>query len=269
MPVGIKDIIDVAGLPTTCHSKILVGKVAKADSQVVAKLRAAGAIVLGKLSTHEFAIGGPCFDLPFPPARNPWNREHHPGGSSSGSGAGLAAGLFPLALGTDTGGSVRNPASCCGISGLKPTYGLVSRRGVFPLSYTLDHIGPMTRCAADTALLLETIAGYDPGRSRQRPPRPARCSPRASAAACAGCGWASSATSTKPTWWPNPRSRPGWKPWPACWPNRAPRSAPSPSPSSPRSTPSTASSWEARRFRYTRPGCAAAPATMPRPPGSG
>jgi aspartyl-tRNA(Asn)/glutamyl-tRNA(Gln) amidotransferase subunit A len=162
VPIGIKDIIDVAGLPTTCHSKILVGKVARADAQVVAKLRAAGAIVLGKLSTHEFAIGGPCFDLPFPPARNPWNRDHHPGGSSSGSGSGLAAGLFPLALGTDTGGSVRNPASCCGISGLKPTYGLVSRRGVFPLSYTLDHIGPMTRSAADTARLLETIAGYDP-----------------------------------------------------------------------------------------------------------
>src|SRR5207248_547365 len=115
-----------------------------------------------KLSTHEFAIGGRSFDLPWPPARNPWNTSHHPGGSSSGSGSGIAAGLFPLALGSDTGGSVRNPASACGIVGLKPTYGLVSRRGVFPLSFTLDHVGPLTRTVADNALLLETIAGDDP-----------------------------------------------------------------------------------------------------------
>ena len=162
IPVGIKDIIDVAGLPTTCHSKILVDNIAKTDAVVVQKLRAAGAIIIGKLSTHEFAIGGPSFDLPFPPARNPWNPEHHPGGSSSGSGAGVAAGLFPLALGTDTGGSVRNPASACGIVGLKPTYGLVSRRGVFPLSFTLDHVGPLTRTVADNALLLDAIAGFDP-----------------------------------------------------------------------------------------------------------
>jgi len=109
VPVGIKDIIDVASLPTTCHSKILIDNVAGADAMCVSRLRGAGAIVLGKLSTHEFAIGGPSFDLPWPPARNPWNTEHHPGSSSSGSGAGVAAGLFPLALGSDTGGSVRNP----------------------------------------------------------------------------------------------------------------------------------------------------------------
>ncbi|MBY0319969.1 MAG: amidase [Reyranella sp.] len=162
VPVGIKDIINVAGLPTTCHSKILVDNIAKADAVCVQKLRGAGAIVMGKLSTHEFAIGGPSFDLPWPPARNPWNTDHHPGGSSSGSGSGVAAGLFPMALGTDTGGSVRNPASCCGIVGLKPTYGLVSRRGVFPLSFTLDHIGPMTRTVADNALMLQAIAGHDP-----------------------------------------------------------------------------------------------------------
>jgi aspartyl-tRNA(Asn)/glutamyl-tRNA(Gln) amidotransferase subunit A len=162
VPVGIKDIIDVAGFATTCHSKILADNIASADAVCVQKLRAAGAIVIGKLSTHEFAIGGPSFDLPWPPARNPWNTNHHPGGSSSGSGSGVAAGLFPMALGTDTGGSVRNPASCCGIVGLKPTYGLVSRRGVFPLSFTLDHIGPMTRTVADNALMLQTIAGYDP-----------------------------------------------------------------------------------------------------------
>jgi aspartyl-tRNA(Asn)/glutamyl-tRNA(Gln) amidotransferase subunit A len=161
VPVGIKDIIDVAGLPTTCHSKILLDNVAEADAAAVAKLRQAGAVILGKLSTHEFATGGPCFDLPFPPARNPWNPDHHPGGSSSGSGAGVCAGLFPLALGTDTGGSVRNPASTCGIVGMKPTYGLVSRRGVFPLAFTLDHVGPLTRTAADAALLLDAIAGHD------------------------------------------------------------------------------------------------------------
>src|SRR6516225_5953037 len=162
VPVGIKDIIDVAGLPTTCHSKLLIDNVAAADAVCVSHLRGAGAIVLGKLSTHEFAIGGPSFDLPWPPARNPWNPDHHPGGSSSGSGSGVAAGLFPMALGSDTGGSVRNPASACGIVGLKPTYGLVSRRGVFPLSFTLDHVGPLTRTVADNALMLDVIAGYDP-----------------------------------------------------------------------------------------------------------
>jgi aspartyl-tRNA(Asn)/glutamyl-tRNA(Gln) amidotransferase subunit A len=162
VPVGIKDIIDVAGLPTTCHSKILIDNVAAADAVCVSRLRGAGAIVLGKLATHEFAIGGPSFDLPWPPARNPWNTDHHPGGSSSGSGAGVAAGLFPMALGSDTGGSVRNPASACGIVGLKPTYGRISRRGVFPLSFTLDHVGPLTRTVADNALMLDVIAGHDP-----------------------------------------------------------------------------------------------------------
>ncbi len=162
VPIGVKDIIDVATLPTTCHSALRLDHVATEDAHVVARLRQAGAIILGKLATHEFAIGGPSFDLPFPPARNPWNPDHHPGGSSSGSGAGVAAGLFPVALGSDTGGSVRNPASCCGIVGLKPTYGLVSRRGVFPLSYTLDHVGPLTRTVADAALMLDAIAGHDP-----------------------------------------------------------------------------------------------------------
>jgi aspartyl-tRNA(Asn)/glutamyl-tRNA(Gln) amidotransferase subunit A len=162
IPIGVKDIIDVAGLPTTCHSKILLDNVAQRDAEVIARLRQAGAVIVGKLSTHEFAIGGPSFDLPFPPARNPWNPDHHPGGSSSGSGAGVCAGLFPAALGSDTGGSVRNPASACGIVGLKPTYGLVSRRGVFPLSFTLDHVGPLTRTVADNALMLDAIAGYDP-----------------------------------------------------------------------------------------------------------
>jgi aspartyl-tRNA(Asn)/glutamyl-tRNA(Gln) amidotransferase subunit A len=162
VPVGVKDIFDVATLPTTCHSQVLIDNIATTDAVAIQKLRQAGAIVMGKLSTHEFAIGGPSFDLPFPPARNPWNPDYHPGGSSSGSGAGVSAGLFPVALGSDTGGSVRNPASACGIVGIKPTYGLVSRRGVFPLSFTLDHVGPLTRTVADAALMLDAIAGHDP-----------------------------------------------------------------------------------------------------------
>ena len=161
MPFGLKDIIDFAGLPTTCHSKILAQNVAKSDSVVTTKLKAAGGVPMGKLSTHEFAIGGPSLDLPWPPARNPWNRDCHPGGSSSGSGAALAAGLLPAALGTDTGGSIRNPASMCAVVGLKPTYGRVSRRGVFPLSNSLDHVGPMTRTVRDNALLLNLLAGFD------------------------------------------------------------------------------------------------------------
>ncbi len=163
IPVGLKDIIDLAGQPTTCHSKLCLDRVAAEDAVVTARLREAGALFPAKLATHEFAIGGPAFDLPFPPARNPWNPAHHPGGSSSGSGAAVAARMLPAALGTDTGGSVRHPASHCGIVGLKPTYGRVSRRGVFPLSFTLDHVGPMTRTVRDNALLLNAIAGHDPG----------------------------------------------------------------------------------------------------------
>jgi len=163
VPVGIKDIIDVAGLPTTGHSKVLQDSgAATADAVCVGKLRQAGAIVLGKLSTHEFAIGGPSFDLPWPPARNPWNPDHLPGGSSSGAGAAVAAGFVPGAVGTDTGGSVRGPAAFCGIAGIKPTYGRVSRRGVFPNTFTMDHCGPLCRSAEDIALFLHVIAGFDP-----------------------------------------------------------------------------------------------------------
>ena len=162
LPVGLKDIIDLKGHPTTCHSRHLLDNMKQADAAVVARLRAAGAVFPAKLATHEFAIGGPAFDLPFPPARNPWDTAHHPGGSSSGSGSAVGAGILPAALGTDTGGSVRHPASHCGIVGMKPTYGLVSRRGVFPLAFTLDHVGPMTRDVASNALLLNVIAGHDP-----------------------------------------------------------------------------------------------------------
>ncbi|OGA50218.1 MAG: hypothetical protein A3F74_16600 [Betaproteobacteria bacterium RIFCSPLOWO2_12_FULL_62_58] len=162
VPYGLKDIVDYAGLPTTAHSKILQENVAVADAAVTQKLRAAGGVFMGKLSTHEFAIGGPSFDLPWPPARNPWNRDHFCGGSSSGAGTATAAGFLPAAIGTDTGGSVRNPAAMCGVVGIKPTYGVVSRRGVLPLSFSLDHVGALTRTAHDNALMLDLIAGHDP-----------------------------------------------------------------------------------------------------------
>ncbi len=163
IPFGLKDIIDAAGLPTTCHSAILRENVAREDAVVTRRLRQAGGVLLGKLATHEFALGGPSFDLPWPPARNPWDRSRFPGGSSSGSGVAVAAGMLPLALGTDTGGSVRNPASQCALVGMKPTYGRVSRRGVFPLAFSLDHVGPLTRSVAENAAALEILAGFDPG----------------------------------------------------------------------------------------------------------
>ncbi|HEX7128166.1 MAG TPA: amidase [Thermodesulfobacteriota bacterium] len=163
VPFALKDVIDAAGLRTTAHSRLLRENVAAEDAFVTSRLRAAGAVLLGKLSTHEFAIGGPSFDLPWPPAVNPWGTRRFPGGSSSGSGVAVAAGLVPASLGTDTAGSIRNPASMCGVTGMKPTYGLVSRRGVFPLAYSLDHVGPITRSVEDNALVLQAIAGHDPG----------------------------------------------------------------------------------------------------------
>jgi aspartyl-tRNA(Asn)/glutamyl-tRNA(Gln) amidotransferase subunit A len=162
IPYGLKDIFDAEGLPTTGHSRIRLGHVAARDATTTAKLRAAGGVLMGKLATHEFAHGGPSFDLPWPPARNPWNPAHVTGGSSSGSGAAVAAGFVLGALGSDTGGSIRNPASYCGLVGLKPTYGLVSRHGVFPNSFTFDHAGPMTWTVEDCAILLQAIAGHDP-----------------------------------------------------------------------------------------------------------
>jgi len=159
VPVGVKDNIDIAGLATTCHSKILLDNVAREDAAAIKMLRQAGAILLGKQSLHEFAFGGPSQELPFPYARHPWNTDYHPGGSSSGSGVALAAGFVPLSLGTDAGGSIRNPAGNCGVVGLKPTYDLVSRRGVFPVAFTLDHVGPMARSVADIAAMLDALAG--------------------------------------------------------------------------------------------------------------
>jgi len=162
IPYGLKDIVETAGIPTTGHSKLRQHYVPKADAEVARRLNAAGGILMGKLATWEFANGGPSFDLPWPPARNPWDRNRLPGGSSSGPGAAVAAGFVTAAIGTDTGGSIRGPAAVCGIAGLKPTYGRVSRRGVFPNTFTMDHIGPMTRSAEDISLMLQVIAGFDP-----------------------------------------------------------------------------------------------------------
>ena len=161
VPFGLKDIYSTAGIRTTGHSRICLDTVPTADATTVKKLYEAGAVLTGKLATHEFAHGGPSFDLPWPPARNPWNREHFTGGSSSGSGAAVAAGLVPAALGSDTGGSIRGPAALCGIVGLKPTYGLVSRHGVYTNSFSFDHAGPMTWTVEDCAIMLQAIAGYD------------------------------------------------------------------------------------------------------------
>ena len=162
VPFAVKDIYDTTGVLTSGHSRTCIDRVPAKDSTAVAKLRAAGAVLMGKLATHEFAHGGPSFDLPWPPARNPWNTAHFTGGSSSGSGAAIASGLVPVSLGSDTGGSIRGPAGLCGIAGLKPTYGLVSRAGVLPNSYSYDTCGPMARTSQDCALILNAIAGHDP-----------------------------------------------------------------------------------------------------------
>ncbi len=162
IPYALKDIYCTKGIRTTCHSRTRADYVPDFDATTVAKLHRAGAVLLGKLSTHEFAHGGPSFDLPWPPARNPWNRDHFTGGSSSGSGSAVAAGLAMAALGSDTGGSIRNPAALCGLIGLKPSYGLISRSGVYTNSFSYDTAGPMTWSVEDCAILLGAVAGHDP-----------------------------------------------------------------------------------------------------------
>jgi aspartyl-tRNA(Asn)/glutamyl-tRNA(Gln) amidotransferase subunit A len=163
VPVAVKDILAMAEGPTTAQSLILdrawgAGR----DAPVVARLKQAGAVICGKTTTMEFAIGMPDPDKPFPLPRSPWNTDTWPGGSSSGSGAGVAAGFFYMAIGTDTGGSIRIPAGYCGVSGLMPTFGRVPKSGCVPLGYSLDHIGPLARSAADCAAVLEVIAGPHP-----------------------------------------------------------------------------------------------------------
>jgi aspartyl-tRNA(Asn)/glutamyl-tRNA(Gln) amidotransferase subunit A len=162
IPFAHKDIYATAGLPTTGHSRVMQDFVPREDATTVRKLAEAGIVMLGKLATHEFALGGPSFDLPWPPARNPWNPEHFTGGSSSGTGAAVAAGLVLGGTGSDTAGSIRLPASLCGIAGIKPTYGRCSRAGVLPLSQSLDHTGPMAWTVEDCAILLQAMAGHDP-----------------------------------------------------------------------------------------------------------
>ncbi len=161
IPIAHKDIYNTAGIRTTAHSRLLEDNVPTEDAVSVAKLAVAGTVMLGKLATHEFAMGGPSFDVPWPPARNPWNPDHFTAGSSSGTGAAVAAGFILGGTGSDTGGSIRGPAALCGIAGIKPTYGLVSRRGILPLSFTLDHAGPLAWTSADCALLLQAMAGHD------------------------------------------------------------------------------------------------------------
>ncbi len=164
VPIGLKDLYYTKGVRTTGGSRILADWVPTEDGTVVTRLVAAGAIVLGKLNMHEFAYGPEGLNVHYGTPWNPWDRATHRicGGSSSGSGAAVAAGLCPGALGSDTGGSIRIPSSLCGLTGIKPTYGRVSRAGALPLAWSLDHVGPMCRSAADCALMLGAMAGYDP-----------------------------------------------------------------------------------------------------------
>jgi len=162
IPIAHKDIYCTAGIPTTAHSAQLEHFVPEHDATTVRTLAEAGVVSIGKLATHEFAFGGPSFDLPWPPARNPWNTEKFTAGSSSGTGAAVAAGIIMGGTGSDTGGSIRGPAALCGIAGIKPTYGLCPRTGILPLAQTLDHAGPMAWTVEDCALLLQAMAGHDP-----------------------------------------------------------------------------------------------------------
>jgi aspartyl-tRNA(Asn)/glutamyl-tRNA(Gln) amidotransferase subunit A len=162
IPIALKDLIDSAGTTTTAASALFKDRVPSQDAEVVRRLKNAGAIFLGKNNLHEFAYGGSSVVSYFGAVHNPWNPQHIAGGSSGGSAAAVAAGLCYAAIGTDTAGSIREPAALCGIVGLKPTYGRVSARGVIPLSCSLDHVGPLTPSVADAALVLEAIAGHDP-----------------------------------------------------------------------------------------------------------
>jgi aspartyl-tRNA(Asn)/glutamyl-tRNA(Gln) amidotransferase subunit A len=173
IPIALKDLFLTKGIPTTAGSKIYQHFVPGYDSAVGEKLAAAGAVMMGKLNMHELAYGITSTNPHFGPVRNPWNTDHIPGGSSGGSGAAVAAGFVFAAMGSDTGGSIRIPASYCGTAGIKPTYGRVSRYGALPLGYSLDHMGPLTRTVRDSAIVLNAIAGHDrrdPASSRRAVP---------------------------------------------------------------------------------------------------
>ena len=161
IPIGLKDLIDTAGIKTTCGSALFADRVPSEDAYIVQRLKMAGAVLIGKQNMQEFAYGGTSTSSYFGPVHNPLDTDRIAGGSSGGSAAAVATGMCFAAIGTDTGGSVREPAAFCGIVGLKPTYGRVSVRGVFPLSASLDHVGPLCQDVRDTALLLQAIAGYD------------------------------------------------------------------------------------------------------------
>lgn len=163
IPIAIKDLFDTAGMPTTYGSDVHAGHIPAEDAEVVRRLKAAGAVLIGKLETYEFAMVGPVFDRSFPPAANPWDASRCTGGSSSGSAAAVAGGLVRTTIGSDTGGSVRSPASYCGVVGLKPTYGRISTEGVFPLSPSLDHVGIISASVAEAALTFDVIADPDEG----------------------------------------------------------------------------------------------------------
>jgi len=212
IPIGLKDIYETAGVATTGHSKVMQDHVPRADAFSVARLRDAGAIVMGKLATHEFAFGGPSFDLPWPPARNPWDTSRFTGGSSSGTGAAVAAGLVLGGTGSDTGGSIRGPAAYCGLAGIKPTYGLVSRMGILPLAFSLDHAGPLAWNAEDCAILLQAMAGHDSSDPASPDARSPTTAPRYRAPS-RGSASASSAIFTSATTRPMPRpDRPSRRP---------------------------------------------------------
>jgi aspartyl-tRNA(Asn)/glutamyl-tRNA(Gln) amidotransferase subunit A len=161
IPLGLKDLIDTAGVRTTAASALFKDRIPTKDAEVVHRLKAAGAVLLGKQNLHEFAYGGSSVISYYGPSHNPWELEHITGGSSGGSAAAVAAGMCYGAIGSDTSGSIREPAAFCSLVGLKPTYGRVSLRGVIPLSPSLDHLGPLTRTVADAALILQAIAGFD------------------------------------------------------------------------------------------------------------
>ena len=171
IPVGLKDLFDTAGVKTTCASALFAERVPAHDAEVVQRLKNAGAVLIGKQNMQEFAWGGTSTSSHFGPVHNPWDLERIAGGSSGGSAAAVASGMCFAALGTDTGGSVRQPAAFCGIVGLKPTYGFVNIRGVFPLSPSLDHVGPLCRNVTDAELMLQVIADYTPAPNETSKPR--------------------------------------------------------------------------------------------------